>query len=375
MPTPSGSSRRSAAPPAPGLDPLARVLLTVSGVIAPDVREQVAAGRRPRADYLELAQAFDADLLDHAEARRTAGPFGRILGRVGGPKALLAWECFRRRRRYDLIFTDGEQIGLPLAALLRLARARPRHFMIVHILSVPKKVRLFRALRLGGRIDKMFLYASAQVRFVIDELGYPAERCVLTPFMVDTRFFTPSDVPRSTPPTISSAGLEFRDYPTMVDAVRDLDARVVLAAASPWSARKDSSAEVALPDHVEIRRLPLDELRQLYAETDVVVVPLVETDFQAGITTILEAMAMGKPIVCSLTSGQDDTIVDGETGIYVPPGDAGAMRAAIDRLLGDPEMAGRIGAAARRWCVEHADIDVYCGRLASEVSHALGHAV
>ena len=158
--------------------------------------------------------------------------------------------------------------------------------------------------------------------------------------MVDTKFFRRPTFHAPTRPTICSAGLEFRDYPTMVDAVRGLDAACGPRRRQPVvERRKDSSAEVALPDNVEIRRLPLDELRQLYAESDVVVVPLVETDFQAGITTILEAMAMGKPIVCSLTSGQDDTIVDGETGLYVPPGDAGAMRAAIDRLLGDPELA------------------------------------
>jgi glycosyltransferase involved in cell wall biosynthesis len=341
-------------------------------VVPPDLDEQLLTGRRPRPDYLGMCEAFGADLLDHAEARRSSGPLGRALDRLAGPNVLLAWACFRRRNRYDLIFTDGEQVGLPLAALLRLVRGRPRHFMIVHILSVPKKVRLFRALRLGGRIDKMFLYATAQLRFVTDELGYPAERAVLTPFMVDTRFFAPVDTPGSQRPTVCSAGLEFRDYPTMVEAVRGLDARVVLAAASPWSARRDNSADVPLPENVEVRRLRLDELRQLYAETDVVVVPLVETDFQAGITTILEAMAMGKPIVCSLTSGQDDTIVDGETGLYVPPGDSGAMRTAIDRLLGDAALAARLGAAARRWCVEHADIDVYCARLASEVNSALG---
>jgi hypothetical protein len=48
------------------------------------------------------------------------------------------------------------------------------------------------------------------------------------------------------------------------------------------------------------------------------------------------------------------------------------MRTAIDRLLGDAALAARLGAAARRWCVEHADIDVYCARLASEVNSALG---
>ena len=42
---------------------------------------------------------------------------------------------------------------------------------------------------------------------------------------------------------ICTAGLEFRDYPTLIEAVRGLDARVVIAAASPWSKRADATAE------------------------------------------------------------------------------------------------------------------------------------
>ena len=75
-----------------------------------------------------------------------------------------------------------------------------------------------------------------------------------------------------------------------------------------------------------------------------VVVPLQETDFQAGITTILEAMSMARALVCTRTSGQTDTIVEGETGRYVPPGDAGALRAAIEDLLADPDEAARLAA-------------------------------
>ena len=65
----------------------APVLLTVSGTIARDLRTAIAAGRRPRADYLEMAAAFDADLLDHAEAGRTAGTLGRLLDRLAGANA------------------------------------------------------------------------------------------------------------------------------------------------------------------------------------------------------------------------------------------------------------------------------------------------
>ena len=53
-----------------------RVVLTVSGVIAADTREQIASGKRPRADYLELARSFNADLLDYAAARTIAWKAG-----------------------------------------------------------------------------------------------------------------------------------------------------------------------------------------------------------------------------------------------------------------------------------------------------------
>jgi glycosyltransferase involved in cell wall biosynthesis len=354
----------------------ARVLLTVSGTVPADLDEQVATRARPRADYVEVARALDALLLDRPAAAHAAGRLGRLIRRVAGDDVVLAWVCFRRRAEYDVVVTDGEQVGMPLAVLLLPFARRPRHAMVVHILSPRKKSVPFRLLRLGRRIDVMFTYASAQRQLVIDRLGGRPEQVVLTPFMVDTEYFAPDAVARAARPAggrplVCSAGLEFRDYPTLVEAVRGLDVDVVLAAASPWSRRRDTSADVELPSNVEVRRLGFADLRQLYADADVVVVPVVETDFQAGITTILEAMAMGKPVICTRTAGQTDTIVDGETGIYVPPGDAVAMRGAIERVTADRELRHRLGEAARRWAVEHADVSVYARRLAEHVRRVL----
>jgi glycosyltransferase involved in cell wall biosynthesis len=345
------------------------VLLTVSGTIPPDLEQEVAFGRRPRADYIELARAFDADLLDHGQAQRSRGRAGRLVARLLGGDAMLAWACFRRRRDYAVVFTDGEQVGLPYAALTRLTRHRPRHVMIGHRLSPRKKVLLHRLLRLRDRIDHVVVYASAQQRFAVEVLAYPPERVLLTSFMVDTTFWRPERVTAALRerPMICAVGQELRDYPTLVDAVRALDVDAVIAAASPWSKRADSSAGLDIPPNVDVRGFNLFDLRQLYADASFVVVPLVETDFQAGITTILEAMAMGKAVVCTRTTGQTDVVIDGENGVYVPPGDVEALRAAIERLLADPVTATARGEAGRRWVREHADIDVYTARLAAAV--------
>jgi glycosyltransferase involved in cell wall biosynthesis len=350
-----------------------RVLLTVSGVIEPDLESRIAQNLRPRPDYIEMAGAMDADIVDVAEARRRAGRLGRVIERVAGAPGLLAWVCFRERTRYRAVFTDGEQVGLPLALLSRLTFRRPfAHVMIVHIISVPKKSLLFRLLHLGRHVDTIVVYSSAQKRYLVEELGFPADRVHFTPFTVDTGFFSPSQVPGRTgvEPMICTAGLECRDYATLMAAVRGLAARVVVAAASPWSKRKDETGEMQLPANVEVCRLGFADLRQLYADADAVVMPLQDVEFQAGITTILEAMAMGRAVVCTRTRGQTDIIVDGSTGVYVPPGDAERLRAAVQGLIDDPDRAARLGAAARDYVVAECDIAVYAKRLAEVVDAA-----
>jgi glycogen synthase len=59
-------------------------------------------------------------------------------------------------------------------------------------------------------------------------------------------------------------------------------------------------------------------------------------------------MAAGRPVVGSRVGGLTDLVADGETGLLVPPGDAGALRAAMRRLLDDPALCERMARAAKR---------------------------
>ncbi|MGZ4790269.1 MAG: glycosyltransferase family 4 protein [Ilumatobacteraceae bacterium] len=345
-----------------------RVGITVSGTIPADLSPSVDAGLRPRADYVVLADRLGADLIDHAEANRRAGPMAKVIQKVAGRNVLLAWTCFRSRKRYDAILTDGEQVGIPYAALCLVSRrrSRPAHSMIVHVMSVRKKVIVFKALGLRRRVDRMFVYASWQREFAIKRLRMPPEHVRLTSFMVDTAFFATERVMPAPRRMICAAGLEFRDYDTLVEAVRGLDVEVVIAAASPWS-KRSSGVDGTLPPNVTVCKLNLFDLRQLYADALFVVVPLRATEFQAGVTTILEAMAMSRAVVCTKTSGQTDVIAHGETGLYVDPGDVRALRDAIRLLLDDPKEASRLGEAGRQWVVANADVSLYADRIAADV--------
>ncbi len=60
-----------------------------------------------------------------------------------------------------------------------------------------------------------------------------------------------------------------------------------------------------------------------------------------------EAMAHGRPVVATAVGGLTDAVEHGVTGLLVPPRDAAALRTALERLLGDAELRGRLGAAGR----------------------------
>jgi glycosyltransferase involved in cell wall biosynthesis len=62
----------------------------------------------------------------------------------------------------------------------------------------------------------------------------------------------------------------------------------------------------------------------------------------------LEAMSQGKAVIASATGGIPDIVIDGETGLLVPPGDADALQHAMQRLIDDPALRDRLGDAGRR---------------------------
>ena len=116
--------------------------------------------------------------------------------------------------------------------------------------------------------------------------------------------------------------------------------------------------------------VPHNELGPLYERAAVVAVPSHREGFGVA---CLEAMAHGRPVVASAVGGLLDLVVDGETGLFVPPRDVPALRAALERLLGDAELRERLGAAARErvrthfgWpAVTTATIEAYEAALAA----------
>src|SRR5437899_2041063 len=92
------------------------------------------------------------------------------------------------------------------------------------------------------------------------------------------------------------------------------------------------------------------ELRRAYAGASVLVLPAIvdaRGDTEGLGVVLLEAMTYGVPVIGSDLGGITDIVVDGETGLLVPPQDSAALAAALERLATDRGLARRLGEAGR----------------------------
>ncbi len=313
----------------------------------------------PRLDFVELARALDAEILSFADVAR-GGWLTRLLGRAMGPAAALAWLAFRRQGAF--YFATAENTALPLALLLKL-RATGTLVLIGHRLTTPGKRRLACWFRLFDRIGALLCYSRQQEQFARERLGARPGQVRRIAFQVDERFFTPAETVAAGRGVVS-VGRELRDYPTLFAALDGTDIPVTVVASSPWSRRQDRTQGRALPSNVALKRgLSSVELRDLYRQAAVVVVPLMNVDWPAGVTSLFEAQACGRPVVVSASAGILDSL-QGETALTVPCGDAAALRGAVQRLLDHPDEAAALGRRGREAVLRACTLDQFVARIA-----------
>jgi glycogen synthase len=136
----------------------------------------------------------------------------------------------------------------------------------------------------------------------------------------------------------------------LLEAARSLPAgvQVVLCASAPDTPEIEERLRRAVGEHPNVlwinEMVGHDVVTQLYSHAAVFCCPSVYEPF--GLIN-LEAMACRTPVVASAVGGILEVVVDGETGILVPPARPDALAAALRRVLEDPELARRFGAAGR----------------------------
>lgn len=156
---------------------------------------------------------------------------------------------------------------------------------------------------------------------------------------------------------VASADVPLKGLPELIEAVAKLRADhdvelVVVGSARPDGAAARAIARLGLERAVRfVSGISDDELADLFRSATVAAVP---SRYEGFSLPAVEAMACGVPLVVTTAGALPEvTGPDGLASLHVAPGDAGALSAAIGRLLDDEALRRRLGAAGRRRAVEH----------------------
>jgi glycosyltransferase involved in cell wall biosynthesis len=221
--------------------------------------------------------------------------------------------------------------------------------------------------RLAARfVDRFIAVSRANARYLVEEKGLPAHKVVVVENGCELQRFAAEPAPAR-----QELGLSAQDRVLLVVGRLEPQKghRVLLEALPAVRAEFPSARLVCIGEGTErpaleeqARRLGLDgavrfagfraDVDRWLAAADVVVLP----SFYEGLPlAAIEALAARRAVVATAVDGTPEVVVEGRTGLTVPPGDAPALTAAIARVLRDPTLARRLGERGREWVEERFD--------------------
>jgi glycosyltransferase involved in cell wall biosynthesis len=136
-----------------------------------------------------------------------------------------------------------------------------------------------------------------------------------------------------------------KGYPELLAAMREVDAELWVAGERLASDHGPDLEPVfaAAGLGARLRRLgPRDDIPALLAAADIFTLP---SHFEGLPMSVIEAMLTGLPVVATAISGPREQVIDGQTGLLVPPGQSAPLAAALGRLAADPVLRARLGTA------------------------------
>jgi glycosyltransferase involved in cell wall biosynthesis len=193
------------------------------------IRRLEAEDKIPRVSLLE--DAISAEVLDERYLTEKPPWLRKVIYSFIPVSIAQLFETLFILNRYDLVLTHTEKVSFPLALILKWFRSSKPHIVVLsRITSVDskrskKKIWFFKKTRKS--VTRFLIWSSMQRKIAIERFGVSPDKIVLLKRGVDQLFWRPREVETD---MICSVGMEARDYPTLVDALRHLKIRCHIAA-------------------------------------------------------------------------------------------------------------------------------------------------
>ena len=272
--------------------------------------------------------------------------------------SLFAW---MRRLEADITHLH---FPYPIGELAYLLSGRSHKMIITYHSDIVRQKYLLQVYRpflhrLLARADKItvsspnYIQSSTYLRPL-------ADKCVVIPHGADlSRFAATAEVQRRAqelrqryaPPLILFVGLlrYYKGLSFLIEAMSQIPARLLVVGEGPQGQEwRELSRQLGLADKVIfLGRVSDEDLVALYHACDVFVLPAIHRSESWGAVQV-EAMACGKPVVCTeLGTGTSFVNLHGQTGLVVPPRDAAVLAQAIGTLLQDEPVRQQMGRRAQ----------------------------
>jgi glycosyltransferase involved in cell wall biosynthesis len=263
------------------------------------------------------------------------------------------------RRDVDLVLSVFESSVAVMTLLRRVMLYKPKLAIWDVIPDEVWKPRKWLQNIAFPRVDGLLVLSENQIPYLGSRWGV-GERATPVWQEVDTEVYQPEAF-NTDGPILAIGDDHGRDWPTLIKALAPLEVEVIVK----------TRAKLDVPSDARMRlrqissRLSFPELRDLYAKASIVVIPLSETLNVSGVGSVLESMAMGKPLVISDNPPIRDYLEPGRTAEVVPVGNAVKLREAVLALKTDPERMRTMGCSARDRAVELYSVEPFAERFAA----------
>ncbi|MDY7080230.1 MAG: glycosyltransferase family 4 protein [Chloroflexota bacterium] len=275
-------------------------------------------------------------------------------------------KALSKLKDYDIVVAYHGKNGVPLA-LLRSALGQHKPKLVILNFSIRGPIARFPwILRFAmSRVDCVTYPSRGEMVHSNGILHMPEDRIrIVPPAYVPSeyvdRYFSTSTSSGGDGGYIFASGRSFRDYATLMEAVRGLDVKLIV------NTRPFCIEGLDIPGNVHVNdMLPMDEYFRLLANAKFVVVPLQDVSHGSGESHVGQTMAAGKAMIVTENPSTADLIERGITGLVVKSGDVQGMRDAIIYFIDHPDEVSRMGENAYRLYQEKYTFSRYAQRVVS----------
>lgn len=272
------------------------------------------------------------------------------------------WRLVRTQACFDVVYAACQSETWLLSRLRRLGLFRRPIVMVVHH---PISGRLRGGRMLVNGHDRLLFLSRLAFEHALRTWPEVAPRSEVLSWGVDLNFY---DRQPAWPHAYGdnyfvSAGKANRDHQLLANCASKGQHRTLIVSSADTRPERADPRWVTVVSNQSGHALNYGQLTSVYRSSRAVVIPMQHVDGLAGLTSLLDAMACGKPVIMTRNASVDIDIEALGFGIWVAPQDENAMQGAMDKLASDDELVRRMGLRARAYAEDAYRYDVFAKRV------------